>query len=99
MCCTYRSLHQALKEAHLQACGNASTEILRCLQVSAVLMHDEGPEALQLIELCLLQNLPASIHIGWQHTDAIAQEVEDQPKVLRVPVNEDAPLCSHTAEE
>lgn len=81
-------------EQHLQARGNAGAEVLRCLQLFTVLVHDEGSQALQLEEICFLQDLPPRIHIRWQHTGAVAQEVEDQPKVLRVPVNKDASLHS-----
>ena len=66
---------------------------MRGLQLLAILMHDEGTQAVQLVEVGLLQDLPPRIPIHWQHTGAVAQEVENQPKVLRVPVNEDAPLC------
>ena len=82
-------------EPCLQACGNACAQVLCCLQLSAVLMHDEGSQAVQLIEVCLLQDLPPCVHISRQHADAIPQEVQDQPKVLWVPVNEDASLYRH----
>ena len=65
---------------------------MRGLQLLAVLMHDEGTQAVQLVEVGLLQNLPPRIPVQWQHAGAVAQEVEDQPEVLRVPVNEDTPL-------
>ncbi len=87
--------HRAVpEEQHLQPCGNAGAQILRCLQLFAVLVHEEIPQALQLVELCLLQNLPPCVHVRWQHAGAVAQEVEDQSKVLRIPVNKDAPLRS-----
>ena len=79
-------------EPCLQACGNACAEVLCRLQLSAILMHDEGSQAFQLIEVCLLQDLPPCVHIRRQHADAIPQEVQDQPKVLWIPVNEDSSL-------
>ncbi len=48
-----------------------------------------GPD---LIEICFLEHLPPSLWVDWQNTDTIAQEVEDEAKVLRVSVNENTSL-------
>ena len=67
---------------------------MRSLQLLAVLMHDEGAQAVQLVEVGLLQYLSPRSPVRWQHAGAITQEVEDQPKMLRIPVNENPPLRS-----
>jgi len=45
-----------------------------------------------LIEICFLKHLPPCLSIYRQHADSITQEIEDEAKMLRIPVNENTPL-------
>ena len=84
--------HSSVNNLHLKACGNAGAQVMCGLKLLALLMHDEGAQAVQLEEVGLLQDLPPRLPVHRQHAGAVAQEVEDQPKVLRVPVDENPSL-------
>lgn len=67
------------------------------------LLNSRGPaarRALYLVESCFHHDLGQRLLVPWQHGEAIAQKIQNQRKVLRIPVYEYVPLyCGHKGQD